>query len=198
VEQPDPLSQLRIGYILLMNSEKSELDGLRALDEQALISIHNQYYPEVYRYAQYRLGDLSYAEDVASEVFVRLIEALKSGKGPRSTVRGWLMGTAANLINDHYRRSYAHSDESLTEEIPTDAGNPAQFREQEERAEVVRKALAKLTPEQQHVLTLRFGNEYSLEETALIMGKNTNAIKALQFRAISSLRRLITEFIEIK
>jgi RNA polymerase sigma factor (sigma-70 family) len=181
-----------------MISEKSELDGLRALDEQALISIHNRYYPEVYRYAQYRLGDLSYAEDVASEVFVRLIEALKSGKGPRSTVRGWLMGTAANLINDHYRRSYAHSDEALTEEIPSDTGNPAQFREQEERAEAVRKALAKLTPEQQHVLTLRFGNEYSLEETALIMGKNTNAIKALQFRAISSLRRLITEFIEIK
>jgi RNA polymerase sigma-70 factor (ECF subfamily) len=179
-----------------MNSEISELDGLQALDEQVLIAIHNRYYPEVYRYAQYRLGDPTTAEDIASEVFVRMIEALKSGRGPRTTVRGWLMGTAANMINDHYRKSYAHSDETLTDEIHSNGGDPAHLTEQGERAEVIRKALTQLTAEQQHVLTLRFGNDYSLEETAIIMGKNANAIKALQFRAISSLRRLISDLID--
>ncbi len=179
-----------------MNSEQSELDGLYALDEQALISIHNRYYPEVYRYAQYRLGDASYAEDIASEVFVRLIEALKSGKGPRTTLRGWLMGTAANLINDHYRRSYAHTDETLSEEIHSNGGDPAHLSDQEERLRAVRKALAQLTTEQQHVLTLRFGNDYSLDETAAILGKNANSVKALQFRAIASLRRLISDLID--
>lgn len=166
------------------------------LNEQALISIHNRYYIEVYRYAQYRLGDPSYAEDIASEVFVRLIEAVKSGRGPHSTVRGWLMGTAANMINDHYRKSYTHADETLTEEIHSEGGNPAHISEKEERAEAVRQALTQLTPEQQHVLTLRFGNEYSLEETAAIMGKNVNAVKALQFRAITSLRRLVSDLID--
>jgi len=176
-----------------MNSDKSELDGLQALDEQVLISIHNRYYPDVYRYAQYRLGDPSNAEDIASEVFVRLIEALKSGKGPRTTVRGWLMGTTANLINDYYRKTYAHADETLSEEIHAEGGNPAFLTEQDERAQAVRKALAQLTFEQQHVLTLRFGNDFSVEETAAILGKNANAVKALQFRAISSLRRLISD-----
>jgi RNA polymerase sigma-70 factor (ECF subfamily) len=179
-----------------MDPEKSELDGLLGLDEQALISIHNRYFPEVYRYAQYRLGNPSYAEDIAAEVFVRLIESIKSGKGPHTTVRGWLMGTAANMINDHYRKSYAHADETLTEEMHSESSNPAHESEAEERAEAVRQALTQLTPEQQHVLALRFGNDYSLEETAAIMGKNINAVKALQFRAIASLRRLVSNFID--
>jgi RNA polymerase sigma-70 factor (ECF subfamily) len=52
-------------------------------------------------------------------------------------------------------------------------------------------ALQELTPEQQHVLALRFSDERSIDETANIMGKSATAVKALQFRAITSLRRLI-------
>ncbi len=179
-----------------MDSDKSELDGLLALDEEALTAIHNRYYPEVYRYAQYRLSDPTHAEDITSEVFLRLIDAVRSGKGPRTTVRGWLMGTAANMINDHYRKYYAHSEETLTDDIHADGGNPAQLSEQSERIEAIRKAMDQLTPEQQHVLALRFGNEYSLEETARLLGKNANAVKALQFRAISALRRIIYDLID--
>jgi RNA polymerase sigma-70 factor (ECF subfamily) len=50
-----------------------------------------------------------------------------------------------------------------------------------------------LTSEQQHVLALRFADEHSLEETAAIMEKSVNAVKALQFRAIASLRRIFEE-----
>jgi DNA-directed RNA polymerase specialized sigma24 family protein len=50
-----------------------------------------------------------------------------------------------------------------------------------------------LTTEQQNVLALRFGDGYSLEETAAAMRKNVNAIKALQFRALASLQRYIGE-----
>jgi RNA polymerase sigma-70 factor (ECF subfamily) len=49
--------------------------------------------------------------------------------------------------------------------------------------------MQQLTPEQQHVLALRFGEGFSLEETAAVMNKNVNAIKALQFRALASLQR---------
>jgi RNA polymerase sigma-70 factor (ECF subfamily) len=49
-----------------------------------------------------------------------------------------------------------------------------------------------LTPEQQHVLALRFSQELSLEETAAVMGKNVNAVKVLQFRAVQALRQRMT------
>ena len=50
-----------------------------------------------------------------------------------------------------------------------------------------------LTSEQQHVLALRFGGEYTLEETAEMMGRKVNAIKALQFRALRTLRRHLAQ-----
>jgi RNA polymerase sigma-70 factor (ECF subfamily) len=71
--------------------------------------------------------------------------------------------------------------------------DPMTQAEGSDRADAVRKALARLTAEQQHVLTLRFGDGYSLQETAEIMKKKTNAIKALQFRALAALRRGVGE-----
>ena len=106
------------------------------------------------------------------------------------------MGTAANMINDHYRHHYAHLEEAITEKLHSDGGNPAQLSEEAERIEAVRKAMVQLTPDQQHVLALRFSSEFSLEETAELMGKNVNAVKALQCRAISALRRLISDLID--
>ena len=46
-----------------------------------------------------------------------------------------------------------------------------------------------LTDDQQHVIILRFQEEFSLRETAEIVGKNISAVKALQTRAIEKLRR---------
>jgi RNA polymerase sigma-70 factor (ECF subfamily) len=62
-----------------------------------------------------------------------------------------------------------------------------------EQSHLIRRAYAQLTPEQQHVLALRFGQGYSIEETAAYLKKNVNAVKALQFRALASLQRQIGE-----
>ncbi|MEW6567363.1 MAG: sigma-70 family RNA polymerase sigma factor [Chloroflexota bacterium] len=172
-----------------MAEERFELKGLRALDPQAIASIHHRYFPELYRYARFRLGDNSSAEDVASEAFVRLLEAVADGRGPESSLRGWLIGTAANLINMHFRRAYRRPQEQLSDELISDGPDPAASAEGIEQRHVLRRALRRLTPEQQHVLALRFGGGYSLEETAALMHKRPNAIKALQFRALAALRR---------
>jgi len=173
-----------------MASDTETLSGLRRLDPQALGSLHDQHFPELYRYARYRLGDSDAAEDAASETFVRLLEALRAGRGPRTSLRGWLFGTLRHIVDDHYRAAYARSNQASPAEAEAegDAG-PDDAVEADERQREVRQALRFLTSEQQHVLALRFGGEYSLEETAEMMGRKVNAIKALQFRALQSLRR---------
>jgi RNA polymerase sigma-70 factor (ECF subfamily) len=55
----------------------------------------------------------------------------------------------------------------------------------------VLRAVRDLNPEQQECVVLRFLHGLSLAETALIMGKKSGAIKALQFRAIRSLARAL-------
>ena len=55
--------------------DQGALDGLRRLDSQSIGAIYDQFFPEVYRYVRYRIDDDAAAEDIASDVFVRLLEA---------------------------------------------------------------------------------------------------------------------------
>jgi RNA polymerase sigma-70 factor (ECF subfamily) len=173
--------------------QELDLKQVRELDPRAINIVHDRYFGEIYRYAYLRTGDHSVAEDIASEVFVRMLEALHRGKGPKENVRGWLYGTAANLIHDHFREIYKKPVESISEQNHTDEIDPEHQVDKKMDIESVLEATHDLTEEQQQVLALRFGSGLSIEETAGLMKKKGNAIKALQFRALQALRRNLGE-----
>lgn len=180
-------------FIMTDFNEQSALDGLRKLDSQSIGAIYDRYFPEVYRYVRYRISDENIAEDIASDVFVRLLEATRKKQGPQTNLRGWLIATASNTVNDHHRRHYRRPVEALSEATPDHGPSIHSEIDSREQNRQVQGALAQLTPEQQHVLALRFGQGYSIEETAVHLKKNINAVKALQFRALASLQRQIGE-----
>lgn len=166
---------------------------LRGLNSHVIGAVYDQYFSEVYRYALYRVGDTTLAEDISSEVFIRLLEAVQAGHGPDSNLRGWLIGTANHIVTDQMRKKYRRSEEEISESLPDLNPGPASEVDQREQNRSIQNAYLKLTPEQQHVLALRFGQGYSLEETATQLNKNVNAVKALQFRALAALQREIGE-----
>lgn len=173
--------------------ERQALDGLQRLDSQAIGAIYDQYFSEIYRYVRYRINDDTVAEDIASDVFVRLLEAARKRQGPQSSLKGWLIATASHIVNDHLRRQYRRPVEALPDSLPDHAPSIHAEVDAREQNRVVQTAYARLTSEQQHVLALRFGQGYSIEETAAQLKKNINAVKALQFRALASLQRQIGE-----
>jgi RNA polymerase sigma-70 factor (ECF subfamily) len=174
-----------------VNDETDLLARARALDGRALSQIHDQYYPALYRFALYRTGDTAAAEDIAAEVFVRLLDALHARRAPQSTLRGWLFGVAGHLVADHFRRRPAGPlPDTLPDTLPA-GGSPAVEAEDRLQRQAVVSALQRLSPEQQNVLALRFGEGASLEETAGALGKNVNAVKQLQFRAVAALRKAL-------
>jgi len=166
---------------------------LSNLDSKTIGAIYDQYFSEVYRFVLYRVGDQTLAEDITSDVFIRLLEAVQVGRGPDSNLKGWLIGTASHVVTDHFRKKYRRPEDELPDSMPDLKPSPASEVDQREQNRLVRGAYKKLTPEQQDVLSLRFGQGYSLEETAARMEKNVNAIKALQFRALAALQREIGE-----
>jgi RNA polymerase sigma-70 factor (ECF subfamily) len=173
--------------------DRQALNGLRNLDSQVIGAVYDQLYPEVYRYILYRLGDQSLAEDLASDVFVRLLEAVQDKRGPQTNLKGWLISTASHVVADHLRRIYRRPTETITDSIPDLGPGPQNEFDLREQNNTVQQAYAQLTFEQQEVLALRFNQEYSLEETANAMKKNVNAVKSLQFRALAALQRQIGE-----
>ena len=182
------------GHVQAMSyDEQSAVNGLENLDAQSIGAVYDQYFPEVYRYVRYRLNNDTVAEDIASDVFVRLLEASEKKQGPRSNIKGWLIGTASNVVNDHLRRMYRRPTEALSDSMEDKSTNIRAEVDLREQNRAVKAAYIQLTLDQQHVLALRFGQGYSLEETATFMNKKVNAVKALQFRALQALQRLIGE-----
>ncbi len=175
-----------------ITTEARLLLGVRAGDEDAVISVYETYMPPLYQYVRLRVGDGQLAEDIVSTVFVKFIESLGGPSAPRRTLRGWLFRVARNEIAAHYGKERRLPLTRLDEWMPAPAAsNPeAQFMDDIGR---VRHAIQMLKAEHQEVLILRFGQILSLQETADIMGKSVSAIKSLQFRALDTLRQILTE-----
>lgn len=171
------------------SANSTDLDGLRRLDPQVISAVYERYFPDVYRYVRYRLNDERAAEDIASEVFVRLLEAVRANRAPETHLKAWLLATAAHMTADHFRKAYRRPTGDLPDDLPDLNDNPPAGYEDRERARQLYTALSALTDEQQHVISLRFNLGLSLEETAQQMKKNVNAIKQLQFRALAALNR---------
>lgn len=171
--------------------ESQALEGLKNLDSQVIGAVYDKYFPEVYRYVRYRLNDEQAAEDIASDVFVRLLEAVQNQRSPQTNLKAWLFATASHAITDHLRLIYRRPTESLPEDFLDLDSAPHDIFDQREQKRSVQQAYAMLTAEQQHVLALRFSQGYSLEETGAMLKKNVNAVKALQFRALAALQRNI-------
>jgi RNA polymerase sigma-70 factor (ECF subfamily) len=179
---------------LCVCDEEHLLTGARQLDPDTLSRIHECYYESIYRYARYRVGDGQVAEDAASEVFVRLLDALQNGRAPRRSLRGWLFGTANHIVNDYFRHRYRVQNDNLAEHemLPTEAEtDPEKVLLRSLSHERLRAVITRLTPEQQQVLALRFGQELSHREVAQMLNKSEGAVKLLQFRALQALRRLL-------
>ena len=156
------------------------------LDQGALGQIHDEFYPEIYRYALYRVGDSEVAADIAADVFLRLLDTLHAGRPPQITLRGWLFGVAAHRVADHWRAP--HVTVALYDDLPDTRSVAGEVEDRLRRGEV-QAAVRRLTEDQQQILALRFGDGFSVEESATVMGKSVTAVKALQFRALEALRR---------
>lgn len=159
-------------------------------DRRAIGEIYERYFDAIYQFIRWRVDDPAVAEDLTSEVFIKLLSALQSSAAPADSLRGWLFRVARNSLYDHYQRPVPTT--SLDEALPlaVDADTEAQFIRATE-VERVQHALRTLAVDQQEVLILRFGQMLNLEATADSMGKSVSAIKSLQFRAINSLRRAL-------
>lgn len=172
--------------------DDARLAAAKAGDKDALAAIYETYFAPIYQFIRLRVGDATTAEDLASEVFIKFMKALKRGSAPNVSLRAWIFKVARNVVYDHYGREAELPSETLEQWIPSDSdSNPEVQALEASSIDRTRAAIRQLAPAQQEVLLLRFDQELSLQETAEIMGKNVNAIKALQFRAIATLRQIL-------
>jgi RNA polymerase sigma-70 factor, ECF subfamily len=169
------------------------LKALQKLDQQALIDVFDQYAPKLFSYAYHLSGDPVEADDIVAEVFKKLLEHLKSGRGPRHNLRSYLYQVAYHEIVDKVRSGKHITD--LSDDLPAKPEETPPERQQvnEETASLLSAMTKHLSDDQRHVIHLRFFDDLSIDETATILGKSQANIKVIQNRAVNKLRLVMEQ-----
>jgi RNA polymerase sigma-70 factor (ECF subfamily) len=166
-------------------------------DADAFGELYDRYVNVVYRYIQYRVSNSALAEDLTSETFLRALRRITSYTWQGRDFGAWLVTIARNLIADHYKSGRYRLEVATSDLVEAGADRSEDGPENEVLAGLTNAALLEavkqLNAEQQECIALRFLQGMSVAETAQIMGKNEGAIKALQYRAVKSLSRLLPQ-----
>jgi RNA polymerase sigma-70 factor (ECF subfamily) len=165
-------------------------------DAEACAVLYDRHYDAVYRYCFYRLGDTTLAQDVSSEVFVRMVEKLDTFRRRERPLLAWLYTIARNLVTDVHRENgkATHLPLEDASELGTDGDQDLiQAVDRQLRAECLAAALRHLTEEQQQVILLKFVEGLRNGQVARVLNKSEGAVKSLQHRALAALRRALAK-----
>ena len=174
----------------------ADLVAARLREPAALTRIYTAYAPALFRFFMASVSDRHLAEDLTGSTFVSAIEGLPKFRGPVEALGGWLFQIARHDLYDH-RRKQSRSrieplDDNLTEAAASDGTvDPEELAIARLEGSRVLRALQELSLDQREVLLLRMAGGMTAPEVAAILGKTTNAVKALQHRGLASLARVL-------
>lgn len=174
------------------NSDEHLVQGAQALDEAALCSLFDTYYPKVYNYGLIQLQETHAAEDLASDVMLKVLESIPKYRSRGIPLSAWVFRIARNRIVDIRRRGSRRREVGLTDTF-VDCSSTAPHSAVETALDYgqVSLALSYLTQVQEQVIVLRFLKDLDVATVAKILGRSESAVKSLQFRALTTLRRIL-------
>lgn len=176
------------------HGERPLVDAARAGDEAALAELYNLYFPRVYRYILARTGNPYDAEDLAEEVFLRMLDAIGRFEWREAPFSAWVFRIAHNAVISQRRRDGARGrSTSLSEALPVGSMGPEEMVENRLALNDIMRAAQSLPEAQRQVISFRFAAGLSVAETARAMGKGEGNVKVIQHKAIAKLREMLAQ-----
>lgn len=173
-------------------SDERLVADARSLREDAWAEIYQRHAQQVYAYVYYRLGDQHAAEDLTSDVFVKAIAGIHNYSYRGTPLLAWLYRIAHNVTADYRKSSARRAQHQVAVELEEINERSDSIGALDDREDML-GAIRALTEDQQQVVLLRFYHGMNHAEVARVMGKPEGAVKALQTRALRSLRRLLSD-----
>ncbi len=164
----------------------------RAIDDpQALQILYHRYLGRVYGYAAARIADQHDAEDVVSEIFLRVVKHLPQLRNQQHlSFAAWLFTIARSVVSDHYRRN--GNEQALLDldtAAPLVAAEPTPDRlvSQQEDAAHLLALVGGLTDRKREVIMLRYYGGLHNHEIASVLGIGEKTVSAYLSRALNDL-----------
>jgi RNA polymerase sigma-70 factor (ECF subfamily) len=163
-------------------------------DQAAYEHIYNRYVDALYRYLYARCNRASLAEEALAELWLRVVQYLPHfripDQGTDQAFSSWLYRIAHNLSIDTLRKDHWYAEIRPETLVSSKADLEDIFLVQDEHNNL-RIAMDALTPEQREVIHLRFHEDRTSAEVAILTGRTESAVKALQHRALGALARAL-------
>ena len=156
----------------------------------AFVRLYRSHYEEVFRYCVHRLFERTAAEDVTSDVFLKVVENIHSFRGNERQFRNWLYRIATNAVNNYLRRT-ARRNRLLKVTREQVDSRIADCGESVEKLTLLREAVFALRPRYQTIITLRFFENLKLTEIAEVLGSSPGTVRSQLARALAKLRKVL-------
>jgi RNA polymerase sigma-70 factor (ECF subfamily) len=197
------------------DADERRLIAAAQKDSSRFAEVYETYFEIVYAYVARRTRDRAAAEDLSSEVFRKALASLPRFKWTGAPFGAWLLRIASNLIADRAKREVREGKVPLDEgrvdlqisngvegsslTVAPGSGTQANSAQaqQSELEDAERRArlfglIDLLAADQRQVIVMRFADEKSIKQIASEMNRSEGAVKQLQFRALESLRKMIS------
>ena len=167
--------------------------GAKAHDLDALAGIFDEYSDRIYAFTYARVRNAEAAQDITSQVFLRVVESIDGFDPERAAFSTWIFTITRNLITDSFRRvrpeptDFAERDDLIDVTTAPDSPEDAVLAQQD--AAELWQHIDSLSDDQAEVLTLLYGADLSAEEASLVMGRSAGAVYLLKHRALAALRK---------
>lgn len=166
--------------------EDEALAKQSSTDPEAFTALYHRYLAPVYQFCYLRLGSQERAEDVTSEVFIRVFNGLAGYRGGKFAA--WIFRIAHNAVNDDYNSNRPTSPISETLVDPTPL--PEDWTSLGVEHEALAAALAMLPTLQRAVIELQF-SDWSDKQIAVALSRSQAAVRMLRLRAMQRLRDIL-------
>ena len=158
--------------------------------ESAGHMLFDRHASHILTYVSRRIAHQQDAEDITLEVFTAALHHQELFALSSERQLAWLRRVARNKIIDRYRRN-SHVDfipleQSL--EFTDDALTPEEFTLQREVYKSLYASLSQLSPPQQHILQLRYGNGLPFADIAELLHQSPSTVRKSLIRALRALR----------
>ena len=154
-------------------------------NKEALNTIVNKYYDDIYRFCLYLTGQESDSYDITQEVFLRFIKYVDSYT--HRNLKGYLLIIARNLCRDYFH----HKNDLYCIDDIAYAGSQDNHLGNVEDRMLLWAALQKLPVKQREIVILRIYEEMRFHEIAEILGVNLSTVKSRFRLGIKSLRKMM-------
>ncbi len=175
------------------NEQVRSVDGLISDAKRSpagFVRLYRKYYDDVFRYCVHRLFERHTAEDVTSEVFLKVVEHWGRFDGrDEQQFRGWLYLIAGNAINSHFRKRGGRQRLLQRLDKPPESADTTFEESEAEELALLKTVMLALKPRYQTIITLRFFENLRLTEIAEVLGCSPGTARSRLARAIAQLRK---------